>query len=348
MRREEIKAWLEGLWHKQTLSGSWIFCGSEGIGKSSLATDLAKYVLSGGRYDDEKTNFQVLNGSHPDFLLIRRGLTEKEKKERQKVLDSGKALDDEEELTRDRNSFIGVDDIRSIDKFIHMSPSGFSGWKMVIIDSADEMNLNASNALLKILEEPPEQTVMILISHNQSRLLPTILSRCRKVYFSCMRKDEIVDGLRGLGFDISSEEARGLSYLSGGSLGKAIFLKSNGGLNTYNDILNLFINFPQVNVNSIYKFTEKKEKEEKSYKLLKEVYITFLYRLICIQSGLIEEGYISELEKEVTGRILSLSDKEKLLLLWERSTELFNQAEVLYLDKKQVMVDSLLELSLCL
>ena len=256
--------------------------------------------------------------------------------------------DDEEELTRDRNSFIGVDDIRSIDKFIHMSPSGFSGWKMVIIDSADEMNLNASNALLKILEEPPEQTVMILISHNQSKLLPTILSRCRKVYFSCMRKDEIVDGLRGLGFDISSEEARGLSYLSGGSLGKAVFLKSNGGLNTYNDILNLFINFPQVNVNSIYKFTEKKEKEEKSYKLLKEVYITFLYRLICIQSGLIEEGYISELEKEVTGRILSLSDKEKLLLLWERSTELFNQAEVLYLDKKQVMVDSLLELSLCL
>ena len=348
MQRDEIRTRLEELWQKQTLAGAWLFSGPEGLGKATLAIELAEYILAGGTYANQTVKSQVATASHPDMLLIRRGLTDKEKKERQKIVDSGKALDDKTEAERSRNPFITVDDIRGIDGFIHMSASGSSSWKVVIIDSADEMNINAANAVLKVLEEPPSQTVMILISHNPAKLLPTILSRCRKASFSPLSETEVAEVLRKTNPELSASEITTLSRLAEGSPGKAISLLSADALSVFGGLLRLFSDFPKVNAADFYKFAEKYEKDELAYTTLKDLYITWLYRLIRMQAAGEMEAPITDEEQAVSSRVISLADKEKLLGLWEKSTVLFNQADNLYLDKKQVMVNSLLELSSCL
>ncbi len=348
MQRNDIRTHLEQLWQSGTLAGAWLFSGAKGLGKASLALELAEYILSGGTYNNPVVKAQVKTASHPDMLLIERSLTDKEKKERQKLVDSGKALDDKTEAERSRNNFITVDDIREIDSFIHMSASGLSSWKVVIIDSADEMNLNAANAVLKVLEEPPAQTVMILISHNPAKLLPTILSRCRKVTFSPLCDSDVADILKNAISGLNQEEISALSALAGGSPGKAISLAENNALAIFSGLVGLFRDFPKVNVADFYKFSEKYEKDELAYNTLKDLYINWLHRLTYIQAVGEMLPPITQEEKEISSRIISQSDKDKLLALWEKSNSLFNQSESLYLDKKQIMVNNLLELSLCL
>ena len=80
----------------------------------------------------------------------------------------------------DYRTEIVVDDVRELGGFMHLKPAA-GGWRVVVIDSIDELNRNAANALLKVLEEPPAQALMLLVSHAPGRLLPTIRSRCRRL-----------------------------------------------------------------------------------------------------------------------------------------------------------------------
>lgn len=79
-----------------------------------------------------------------------------------------------------KSAIIKVDDVRTINEFLSKKSSN-DNWRVVIVDSIDEMNANGANAILKILEEPPYKTIIMLISHNPGRLLPTIKSRCAKL-----------------------------------------------------------------------------------------------------------------------------------------------------------------------
>ncbi len=142
---------------------AWLITGRQGIGKATLAFRLARTILSGDApdaHDPEAALFRrVAAGGHADLLVVERAVDEK----------SGK-----------RRAEITVDDVRGVREFLSKTPAE-GGWRVVVIDSADQMNTNAANAVLKILEEPPSRAMLLLLAHNPGRLLPTIISRCRRL-----------------------------------------------------------------------------------------------------------------------------------------------------------------------
>lgn len=141
------------------LHHGWIFQGPSGIGKSILARRVAGLMLGASSMDageDDETMQLIQSGGHPDLKWIERGLNDK-----------GKLRQD-----------ISVDQIRELNQFFHLRPA-LAGWRVGIIDALDEMNVSGMNALLKTLEEPPKNALLILISHATQPILPTIRSRCQ-------------------------------------------------------------------------------------------------------------------------------------------------------------------------
>ncbi|NQY97817.1 MAG: DNA polymerase III subunit delta' [Henriciella sp.] len=141
------------------LHHGWIYQGPSGIGKSIFARRIAGLMLGAEATDapdTDKTMQLILSGGHPDLKWVTRGLNEK-----------GKLRQD-----------ITVDQIRELNQFFSLRPA-LSGWRVGVIDALDEMNVSGMNALLKTLEEPPNNALLILISHGTQPILPTIRSRCQ-------------------------------------------------------------------------------------------------------------------------------------------------------------------------
>jgi DNA polymerase III subunit delta' len=153
------------------LHHAWLLTGPEGIGKATLAYRFARFLLAhpdpmSGVVQQARSlavsfahgvTGQIAQMSHPDLAVIRRGLTK-----------DGKSLKAE----------IAVDDVRD-GLSIFRTTAGAGGWRIVIVDAADDLNRASANALLKMLEEPPQRAVFLLVSHSPGALLPTIRSRCR-------------------------------------------------------------------------------------------------------------------------------------------------------------------------
>jgi len=152
------------------LHHGWIFQGPSGIGKSILARRIAGWMLGAASMDadlDDETMQLVQSGGHPDLKWVERGLNDK-----------GKLRQD-----------ITVDQIRELNQFFQLRPA-LSGWRVGIIDSLDEMNVSGMNALLKTLEEPPKNALLILISHATQPILPTIRSRCQVLRLYPLNEDD--------------------------------------------------------------------------------------------------------------------------------------------------------------
>ena len=133
---------------------------------------------------------------------------------------------------------INVDEVRRLKSFFSLSATD-GGRRVVIVDAVDELNMNAANALLKLLEEPPADTVMLLVSHQPARLLPTVLSRCRTLRCKALNPDEMAAALAQAGSD-PGPDTPALTALAGGSVGAAKRLISLDGLAIYAEIVALF------------------------------------------------------------------------------------------------------------
>lgn len=345
------------LWNGKTLAGSWLFCGSKGIGKATLAYRLARFVLAqpekneislfGGEEvpssldipaDDPVFN-SVAQRSNPGLCVVECALKEEEQKSRQALIDAGKTLDPETEKSRKRYDEIRVTDIREAENFLHLT-AGANGWRVMIIDSADDMNANAANALLKSLEEPPPKTVIILISHQPGKLLPTIRSRCRKLSLKPLENDELHEILKAKNADIPDQELKTLTLLAQGSLGKALSLYEQDGVSVFKQMISLFSGFPKLSAPALYAFTEKVLKEKDVMKTAQTLLIQWLSR-VCIQSqaGGSEEIFPSELQ--IVRRIQSGIDPLRLIEITEELQTTFADTD---LDQKQVFVSAFLRL----
>lgn len=222
------------------LHHGWLLTGPRGVGKATLAWAIARFLLAtpttGGDQlfgdalpgpqsleipPDHPVAHRIQAGSEPCLFVLRRPYDEKTKK---------------------LKSRITVDEVRRLKGFFSLSAAD-GGRRVVIIDSADEMNVNAANALLKLLEEPPADTVLLLISHQPSALLPTIRSRCRELKLSSLSPENMAAALQQADVQVG-DRSEALSQLSGGSVGEAIRISSLGGLQMYGELVGLFSNLP--------------------------------------------------------------------------------------------------------
>ena len=135
-------------------------------------------------------------------------------------------------------SEIVVEDTREIAAFLRLTPAE-GGWRVVIVDGADEMNRNAANALLKILEEPPRRALLLLVAHSPGRLLPTIRSRCRRFPLAPLPLRDRLAAARNLPARSAAGRPRRWPRLADGSIGRAIDLADAGGVELYRAILAL-------------------------------------------------------------------------------------------------------------
>ncbi len=140
---------------------------------------------------------------------------------------------------------ISVDEVRKLKSFFALSAAD-GGRRVAIVDSVDDMNTASSNALLKLLEEPPAQVTFLLISHQPHRLLPTIRSRCRELRLTPLGPQALGTALVAAGGTVGPEEGQALAELAGGSVGAAFRLANSDGLETYAALVHLFERLPRL------------------------------------------------------------------------------------------------------
>lgn len=190
---------------------AWLLSGPQGVGKGSFARAAALRLLAdaaGPAVDapglDVPPDHRIARlweaGSHPDVMVLERLYREK---------------------TKDTARSITVDQVRGLSRLFATSPS-FSPWRVVIIDAADDMERSGANALLKLLEEPPVNSLFFLVSHAPARLLPTIRSRCRVLRFAPLEQGDMQVALRDALPDADDREIADLTAAGEGSPGRAL------------------------------------------------------------------------------------------------------------------------------
>lgn len=183
----------------------WILAGLRGLGKASFAKIAAQKLID----PDDRHGNLIERGSHPDLIILSR-LPKEPPKE-------GEEVDASAELKRS----ISVDQIRSLQMKLTTRP-GISEKRAIIIDSADDLERGAENALLKSLEEPPAGTFFFLVSHSSDRLLPTIRSRCQILRFDPLGNADMAIALAQIAPDIDEVSRDALALAGNGSPGQAI------------------------------------------------------------------------------------------------------------------------------
>ncbi|MBV0912427.1 DNA polymerase III subunit delta' [Anianabacter salinae] len=241
-----------GAYNGGRMHHGWLLTGPRGVGKATLAWRIARFLLSepvdagGGLFgdappaptslgipEDSAVYRQTLALSEPRLFLLRRGPNDKGDRLRTEIV---------------------VGDVRRLKSFFTLSATD-GGRRVVIVDDADEMNPNAANALLKLLEEPPPRTVLLLISHRPSGLLPTIRSRCRVLRCAPLDPAAMAEALAQAGHD-PGPDAPALAELSGGSVGDALRLANLGGLAIYAQLVAAYAGAPRSDRAQILKLAD--------------------------------------------------------------------------------------------
>lgn len=337
-----------------TIDGSWLICGPKGVGKATLAFRLARFLLSEERNGlfTQKTNSlaipetdaafkAVARRSSPALKVVECELKPEELKARQKLLENGETLDPAVEKARKRFSEIRIDDIRDAEEFMHLT-AGAGKKRVLIIDAADDMNVHAANALLKSLEEPPPETVILLISHAPGKLLPTIRSRCRRIALKPLDNDMLDDFLKIYHPSLPDTERRALALLAEGSAGKALTLADSDGIRLFVELTDLFAGFPRISVPKLYDLTDKLYKDKERFGLLQDLFVQWLTR-VCVLSQ--NNGVFDEIipgEAEIVRKICRFVPTLTLMDILSDIAAAFADID---LDRKQVFVNAVLKLT---
>lgn len=294
--------------------------GPEGIGKATLAFRFAYHILShpdplaapetlGDPDPNSPLGRQIASGASHNLLHISRPVDEKTGKVR---------------------AAITVDEVRRAGKFFSQT-SGTGNWRIVIIDPADDLNRNAANAILKILEEPPKNSLFLVLTHAPGKLLPTIRSRCLPLTLAPLSNRDLTDALGNLGVNVPVEQGERLLAAAGGSVSTALKLINYGGfdiLEAFKAIVGAGSSAPRKDVHKLADVLAAKDSET-------------LYNFFCDQA-------LDFVATRARGAALQsdIIAAERLARLTSSLTEKIGIASAYNLDRKQTVIEVLDEIAL--
>ena len=304
-----------------------LLCGPRGVGKATLAFRLARFLLargaasSGGLAIDPASGVihRVAAGGHADLLTIERAYDPRRRRVRGEIV---------------------VEDAREITGFFRLTAAE-EGWRIVIVDGAEEMNRSAANALLKVLEEPPQRALLLLVSHTPGQLLPTIRSRCRRFALAALERPVVMQLLERYRPDIDQPDASALAALAEGSIGRALELADCDGLALYRSMIEILSQVPRIDIARLHGFADRfaRADAENAYRAGGELLLQFLARMAAAAARRqLPEAETVAGERIATRRLAARADPARWAALRVEIEQRFVAVDDLNLDRKQAML----------
>jgi DNA polymerase-3 subunit delta' len=306
-------------------AGSWLIEGPDGVGKATLAFRIARRVLAsdtGGNgragldsdVDDPGTR-KVRAGSHPDLLVVDSTTDGKG--------DSGE---------------IPVDTIRRIAPFLHLTPA-LGRWRVVIVDEADQMNRNAANALLKLLEEPPGRSLILLVAARAGLLPATVRSRCRRLRLAPLGREAMTGFLAERLPALEAAEREQVLALADGSPGRALRLAEAGGPALWRDVLDRLGSLPRLDWAAVDRLADRVAAKggDAAWRLFTELHLRALGQAAhaAARSDAPAAGVP---DAALFQRLATAAPLERWVALWDNTAALWERTRIANLDRRQAVL----------
>lgn len=295
------------------LHHAWLIGGPGGIGKATFAYRAARFLLAHpdpaaaaaavdlGLSPAHTVARQVAALSHPDLAVVRRGPRK-----------DGKGFSTE----------IAVADVR---RALDLFGSTAAGYRICIVDAADDLNASSANALLKAVEEPPPRSVIFIVAHAPARVLPTLRSRCRRLLLRPLGANDVALAVRSLGEPWTATADAVVSQaaaLSGGSVGRALSLLDVDRIALIHRVQGLLQRLPELELETLYRLADEVSRRDSTpeFEALRETLADWLSERIRAQAG------------DGARRLAPLVEA------WEKNARAAREAEALNLDRRPVVI----------
>jgi DNA polymerase-3 subunit delta' len=335
---EAAEAELSSAHAQGRLPHAWLIAGPRGVGKATLAFRFARYMLKHGRagesdlFGGAPTSLRVppedpvfrrvAASGHADLMALERGPNDRGVLRKEIVIEQARALGGFFALT-----------------------SAEGGWRIAIIDSADEMNAASANALLKVLEEPPANSLLLLVAHAPSRLLPTIRSRCRRLILRPLAEPLVAEIVGRHRPELGEAERLALARLAEGSPGRALALARQGGISLYQELVRLLGGLPSLPPLDMHALSDRlaRNDQEAAYRTWLDLLGLCLGRLVRVGVGRPDVEAVAG-EGALAERLLGLAGPHSWAEAWDEIGRLAGRTDAVNLSRKQMVLSALLTL----